>query len=78
MQIALIAGLVLREGERTIELVRQLSDDDYQFEDCLTRRPFVVKRLTILRRLWNQTYKLVVPRIQRDRFCQRWAYRSSY
>lgn len=66
MQIALIAGLVLREGERTIELVRQLSDDDYQFEDCLTRRPFVVKRLTILRRLWNQTYKLVVPQDSKD------------
>lgn len=61
MQISLIAGLVLREGERTIELVRQLNDDDFQFEDCLTRRPFVIKRLTILKRLWNRTYKIVVP-----------------
>jgi putative transposase len=61
MQISLIAGLVLREGERTIELVRQLNDDDFQFEDCLTRRPFVIKRLTILKRIWNRTYKLVVP-----------------
>lgn len=61
MQISLIAGLVLREGSRTIELVRQLSDDEFQFEDCLTRRPIVVKRLDILKRLWRRTYTLVVP-----------------
>lgn len=66
MQISLIAGLVLRDGERTIELVRQLNDDDYQFEDCLTRRPFIVKRLTILKRIWNRTYKLVVAQDSED------------
>lgn len=60
MRISLIAGLVLRHGERTLELVRQLNDDEFQFEDCLTRRPIVLKRTVILKRLWDKTYSIVV------------------
>ncbi len=60
MRISLIAGLVLRHGERTLELVRQLSEEEYLFEDCLTRRPVILKRLIILKRLWNKTYEVVV------------------
>lgn len=60
MRVSLVAGLVLRQGERTFELVRQLNDTDYQFEDCLTRRPSVLKRLAILKKIWNKTYEIVV------------------
>ena len=60
MRFSLIAGLVLRHGERTLELVRQLNDTDYQFEDCLTRRPVIHKRIDILKRIWKKTYEIVV------------------
>lgn len=60
MRFALIAGLVLRHGARTIELVRQLSDDEYQFEDAITRRPFTIKRLLLLKRIWDRTYEVIV------------------
>lgn len=60
MRFALVAGLVLRHGARTIELVRQLDDDEYQFEDAITRRPFTISRLLLLKRIWNKTYEIVV------------------
>lgn len=60
MRFALVAGLVLRHGSRTIELVRQLDDDEYQFEDVITRRPFTIKRLVLLKRIWDKTYEILV------------------
>jgi putative transposase len=51
---------VLRHGEKTLEFVRQLNDEEYQFEDCLTRRPIILKRLIILKRIWDKTYEIVV------------------
>ena len=61
MKIVLHAGLVLRRGEKTYESVRQLTDDKYQLEECIARRPSVVDRLTILKRIWDKTYSIVVP-----------------
>ena len=61
MKFSLHAGLVLRHGQRTLEIVRQLGDDDYQIEDCLTRRPSTIDRLTLLKRIWSKTYEIVLP-----------------
>ena len=61
MKIALHAGLVLRRGDKTFEIVRQIDDDRYLVEDCITRRPSTLDRLTILKRIWDRTYVLVVP-----------------
>jgi putative transposase len=59
MRIALIAGLALRHNARTIELVRQLNDDEYQFEDAITRRPFTISRIQLLKRIWDKTYEVI-------------------
>lgn len=61
MKIVLHAGLVLRRGEKTFEIVRQLDDDEYQLEESITRRPSVVDRLKLLKGIWNRTYSIVVP-----------------
>lgn len=64
MKVVLHAGLVLRRGEKTYEIVRQLTDDEYQLEECITRRPSVVDRLTLLKGIWDKTYSIVVPSSQ--------------
>lgn len=61
MKIVLHAGLVLRRGEKTYEIARQLTDDEYQLEECTTRRASVVDRLTLLKRIWDKTYSVVLP-----------------
>ncbi len=67
MKFSLHAGLVLRLGQRTLEIVRQLDDDKdsdnvkYQLEDCVTRYPTIIDRLTLLKRIWAKTYKIVLP-----------------
>lgn len=61
MKIVLHAGLVLRRGEKTYEITRQLTDDEYQLEECITRRASVVDRLTILKKIWDKTYSVVLP-----------------
>ena len=43
MRFELKAGLVLRHGQRTLELTRMLSTTEAQFEDTLTRRARVMK-----------------------------------
>lgn len=60
MKICLTAGLVLRQGATEFELVRQLNDDEYQFEQRLTRRPIVMRRISILKKIWNKTYEVVL------------------
>lgn len=60
MRITFSAGLVLRHGQRTLELVRQLNSDEYQFEDCLTRRPIVLNCSTLTKRIWDNTYEVLV------------------
>lgn len=61
MKIVLHSGLVLRRGEKTYEIVRQINDDEYQLEECITRRPSVIDRLTLLKKIWDKTYTLVLP-----------------
>lgn len=51
---------MLRRGEKTYEIVRQLDGDNYQLEDCHSRLPSVVDRLTILKRIWQKEYQIVV------------------
>ena len=58
---------MLRRGEKTFEVVRQLDDYNYQLEDCHSRRPMVVDRLTILKRIWSKEYRIVVaPGVQSE------------
>jgi putative transposase len=45
-------------------LVRQLSDDEFQFEDTLTRRPRTMRRFQILKDIEGQKYSVVVPALQ--------------
>lgn len=61
MKIIFQAGLMLRHGQRTLELVRQLDEDNFQFEDTLTRHPLVQDRHTVLKKIWDKTYQLVLP-----------------
>lgn len=60
MKIIFQAGLMLRHGQRTLELVRQLEGEDLQFEDTQTKHPLVQDRLTVLKKIWNKTYRVVL------------------
>jgi len=60
MQISLQAGLTLRSGQRTLELVRELPEGDYQLEDCVTRRPLIITRADLLKRVWDGKYHVVL------------------
>ena len=51
---------MLRRGAKTFEIVRQLDDHTYQLEDCHSRRPSTLDRLTILKRIWTKEYEIVV------------------
>jgi len=60
VQFSLQAGLTLRSGQRTLELVRELPDGEYQLEDCVTRRPLVITRADLLKRVWEGKYQVVL------------------
>lgn len=51
---------MLRHGEKTYEVTRQIDEDNYVLEDCVTRRPTTLDRLTILKRIWSKHYTVVV------------------
>lgn len=53
MKFVLRTGLILRSGERHLELTRELSEEEVQLEDVLTRRPVVWKRAELLKRVWT-------------------------
>ena len=59
-QFSLTAGLTLRIGARTIELVRQIDDDNYHWEDTETRRPKVISREEILKGIYDKKYQVVM------------------
>ncbi|MGA0609450.1 transposase [Caldimonas sp. KR1-144] len=59
MQFSLQSGLVLRCGHRTLEIVRELENDQFQLEDRLTRRPSIISRSNLLNRIWKGEYVLV-------------------
>lgn len=52
--------MLLRRGDKTFEIVRQLDDDTYQLEDCHSRRPITLDCLTILKRIWSKEYEIVL------------------
>ena len=60
-KFSLHAGLMLRRGQTTLEIVRQLDDTTFQIEDCVTRRPSTLDRLEILKRIWSKFYEIVLP-----------------
>ncbi|WP_184414884.1 Mu transposase C-terminal domain-containing protein [Rhodocyclus tenuis] len=61
MRFSFVAGLALRHGTRTIELVRELSDDEYQFEDVETRRPQTLRKYQLLKDIEAGKYSVVFP-----------------
>lgn len=60
MNIVLKTGLVLRSGQRTLELTRVLAEDRVQFEDTLTRRAITLRTAELMKRLWTGRYKVVL------------------
>lgn len=61
MRITLLAGLMLRHGERLLELTRELPGAEYQLEDVYTRRPLVHSQAELLNRIYyTKTYKVVL------------------
>lgn len=63
MKFSLTAGTMLRHGARTLEVVRQLNDNEFQLEDVLTRRPSVKTLTELLNGIWNKAYEVVLPGI---------------
>lgn len=60
MNISLKAGLVLRSGQRTLELTRVLGAHQVQFEDTLTRRATTLSTTKVLKRIWEGNYTVVL------------------
>lgn len=52
--------MTLRDGATTIELVRQLSDDEFQFEDMQTRRARALTKAQILDGVYRKRYVVVI------------------
>lgn len=52
MPFALHAGLVFRRGARTFELIRELTDGSWSYEDCETRRPGTMPKHKLLKAIW--------------------------
>lgn len=60
MQFALHSGLMLRDGQRTLELTRELDGREYLLEDVLTRRPIVIKMAELIKRIYEKKYEVVL------------------
>lgn len=61
MKFSFVIGLALRYGVRTLELVRQLSDDEFVFEDVETRRPRTLNRYKTLSEIEAGNFTVVLP-----------------
>lgn len=59
MKFALRTGLMLRSGERQLELSRLLPDGDVQLEDVLTRRPLVMRESELVKQVWTGRMEIV-------------------
>ncbi len=59
MPFTLHAGLVFRRGARTLELIRELGDGSWSYEDCQTRRPGTVPKNKLLKAVWAGDITLV-------------------
>lgn len=52
MPFSLHAGLAFRRGARTFELIRELPDGSWSYEDCHTRRPGTMPKPKLLKSIW--------------------------
>lgn len=59
MPFSLHAGLVFRRGARTLELIRELPDGSWSYEDCITRRPGTMPKHKLLKSVWSGEVTLV-------------------
>ncbi|WP_457389283.1 integrase catalytic domain-containing protein [Roseateles sp. P5_E1] len=59
MPFTLHAGLVFRRGARTLELIRELPDGSWSYEDCHTRRPNTIPKHKLLKSIWAGDIELV-------------------
>lgn len=59
MSFVLQTGLALRRGAQTIELVRQLDDVSWAYEECQTRRPGVIATHELVNGVWSGKLALV-------------------
>lgn len=73
MKFALRTGLMLRSGERQLELSRLLPDGDVQLEDVLTRRSLVMRESDLVKQVWTGRIEIVpqsgAGAVVRDRVC---------
>ena len=60
MRFYLQAGLMLRFGANTYELVRELDGDEFQFEDMRTRRAKVMKKDEIVQGVYAKAFEVVL------------------
>lgn len=70
MRFALQAGLTLRHGQRTLELVRELEDGCYVLEDVITRRPVEYTRQKLVDAIYAKKLLVIVgvmPRTEDDK-----------
>jgi putative transposase len=59
VSFALKTGLTVRCGERTLEVVRLLGNEEVQLEEVLTRKPIVISTNELLKRIWTKRYTVV-------------------
>jgi len=59
MPFSLHAGLVFRRGARTLELIRELGDGSWSYEDCQTRRPGTMPKHKLLKAIWSGDIALI-------------------
>lgn len=59
MPFTLHAGLVFRRGARTSELIRELPDGCWSYEDCHTRRPGTIPKHKLLKAIWSGDIELI-------------------
>lgn len=59
MPFTLQAGLAFRRGARTLELIRELPDGSWSYEDCHTRRPGTLPKHKLLKAIWAGDVQLI-------------------
>lgn len=67
MPFTLHAGLVFRRGARTLELIRELPDGCWSYEDCHTRRPGTMPKHKLLKAVWSGEITLIVQETPKAR-----------
>lgn len=59
MHFALQVGLMLKYGQKTLELVREFGVNEFQFEEVLTRRPITFKRAELINGIYDKKYEVL-------------------